>query len=115
MSAILGSLRSFLMAMPFLRSFTDAMLAFINTQKVWGWDHKLIIPETLKQEIREVSHLTESWKGRKFSERVPVRTLHSDSSDWGWGGLDTTTGQFFQEYWRQDKVLTRDQVFLTGP
>ena len=32
MAAILGATRSFLMAMPFLRAFTDHMLAFVNQQ-----------------------------------------------------------------------------------
>jgi hypothetical protein len=45
MSAILGQVRSFLVAMPLLRSFTDMMLAFIRKQQVWGWDMEHPIPK----------------------------------------------------------------------
>ena len=38
MAAILGSVRSFLMAMPFLRAFTDHMRDFVNQQANLGWD-----------------------------------------------------------------------------
>ena len=41
MAAILGNLRSFLVAMPPLWAFTDHMMAFVNKQKQWGWDTTL--------------------------------------------------------------------------
>ena len=55
MAAILGNIRSFLMAMPFLRAFTDNMLAFINQQAQWGWDQPLEIPQDLQQEVRNLN------------------------------------------------------------
>ena len=44
MSAILGATRSFLMAMPFLRAFTDQLVQFVKQQEILGWDHKVSIP-----------------------------------------------------------------------
>jgi len=40
MAAILGATRSFLMAMPFLRAFTDQLVQFVNQQEQIGWDKK---------------------------------------------------------------------------
>ena len=41
MAAILGTVRSFLTALPFLRAFTDQMRAFVSLQQKHGWDQKL--------------------------------------------------------------------------
>ena len=38
MAAILGATRRFLMAMPFLRAFTDQLVQFVNQQEHIGWD-----------------------------------------------------------------------------
>ena len=56
MAAILGNIRSFLMAMPFLRAFTDHMMEFVNRQSYWGWDMALVIPQDLKQEVRKLNN-----------------------------------------------------------
>ena len=39
--AILGAVRSFLMAMPFLRDFTHTMPMFVKEQTHQGWDRKV--------------------------------------------------------------------------
>ena len=66
MAAILGQVRSFLTAMPFLRAFTDTMLAFVN-QHLWeGWDTRLPLPLCLKLEVRDINNLMHIWKGRSF-------------------------------------------------
>ena len=49
--------------------------------------------------------LMESWKGRKFQGKTPVRELHSDSSQTAWAGVDVTGGAIVQEYWRDRKTL----------
>ena len=105
MAAILGNIRSFLMAMPFLRAFTDHMLAFVNQQGNWGWDSPLEIPPALQQEVRELNQLTSSWTGRPFQEKVVVRKLHSDSSNHGWAGVDIVHGTVVQEFWREKNGL----------
>jgi hypothetical protein len=105
MSAILGQVRSFLVAMPLLRSFTDMMLAFIRKQQVWGWDMEHPIPKELHKEVRELEGLMETWKGRLLEGNIPVRTLHSDSSDHTWAGVDTTSGTIVKEFWRKDNIL----------
>ena len=48
MAAILGSIRSFLMAMPFLRAFTDHMKDFVNQQAHLGWDFPQVVLRHLK-------------------------------------------------------------------
>ena len=44
MAAILGTVRSFLMAMPFLRAFTDMLTQFINQHQPQGWDKNFQYP-----------------------------------------------------------------------
>ena len=78
MSQVLGGVRSFLQAMPFLRAFTDNMLAFIQKCHQ-GWDVCHLIPQDLKAEVRELKTLLLEWKGRPLSQGQPVRTIHSDS------------------------------------
>ena len=105
MASILGSLRSFLMAMPFLRSFTDHLMTFVQEQQYLGWDTPQIISDSLKKEVRDLNQVTLTWKGRPFQEKRSIRTLHSDSSNHGWAGIDTLTGNVVQEYWRSESGL----------
>ena len=53
MAAILGATRSFLMAMPFLRAFTDQLVQFVNQQEQVGWDKKHFIPPALQDQAKE--------------------------------------------------------------
>ena len=106
MAAILGSVRSFLMAMPFLRAFTDHMKAFVNQQAHLGWDFPQEVPTFLKQEVRDLYHLTSTWTGRPFLEKkIPLKKLHSDSSNHAWAGLDIINGTVVQEFWRDKGIL----------
>ena len=105
MAAILGQVRSFLMAMPFLRAFTDAMVHFVSSSRWRGWDQKQEVPEFLRQQVRDVNVLTKNWVGRPFLNNNKRRELHSDSSTLAWGGLDIGTGQFVQEFWREKSAL----------
>ena len=45
-----------------------------------------------------------TWAGRPFPSK-PSRQLHSDSSTFGWGGIDVNSKKFIQEYWRRDHTL----------
>ena len=49
MAAILGQVRSFLTAMPFLRVFTDLMLQFVSHHRNLGWDHVEMVPPNFGQ------------------------------------------------------------------
>ena len=51
MAAILGTVRGFLVALPFRRAFTDKMVGFVNMQQKFGWDYRAQIPEGLKQQV----------------------------------------------------------------
>jgi hypothetical protein len=105
MAAILGTVRSFLMAMPFLRAFTDMLTQFINQHQPQGWDQKFQIPPALHQQVRELNGLMHSWQGRQLGGWVAVRNLHSDSSDLAWAGVDMNTGTVVQEFWREQGCL----------
>ena len=105
MAAILGATRSFLMAMPFLRAFTDQLVQFVNQQEIHGWDQKLKIPLELKEQVREMGSLILEWKGRNFHGKATVRELHSDSSQEAWSGVDKTSGQLVQEFWTEKRHL----------
>ena len=102
MAAILGQVRSFLVALPFLRSFTDTMCAFIKTHTPAGWDSVHRVPPFVKSQLREIKHLLNSWSGRPFYT-PPSRQLYADSSTYAWAGLDPVSKSFVQEFWR-DKV-----------
>ena len=105
MAAILGATRAFLMAMPFLRAFTDQLVQFVNQQETKGWDQKLPIPPFLKEQVKEMSLVMEMWKGRNFQGKIAVRELHSDSSQEAWAGVDITNGSVIQEFWRDKSGL----------
>ena len=105
MAAILGNVRSFLMAMPFLRAFTDNMRDFVNQNRKWGWDAVLEIPPGLQREVRDLNVLTQEWTGRSFHDKVAVRKLHSDSSNLSWAGVDIIEGTIVQEFWREKGSL----------
>ena len=100
MACILGTVRSFLTAMPFLRAFSSHMLRFVDLHKIHGWDQKQLIPPDLKLEVIKIKTLMLSWEGRKFQGICPVREIHSDSSQEGWGGVDLTEKREVQEFWR---------------
>jgi len=69
MAAILGATRSFLVATPFLRAFTDEMVSFVNKHQRFGWDSKFPVPQHLQEQVREVKSLMESGKEENFWER----------------------------------------------
>jgi hypothetical protein len=105
MAAILGTVRSFLVALPFLRAFTDEMKCFIDLQGQGGWDRMHPLPVSLVNQVKEVKDLLQTWQGRQFQARCPIRKLHSDASNVGWGGLDIQSGTGLQEFWRQENGL----------
>ena len=73
MAAILGQVRSFLVALPFLRAFIDQMVQFVDLHRQsGGWDCPHPLPQDLVRQIREVKHCLEEWPGRAF---VRVRPL----------------------------------------
>ena len=105
MAAILGTVRSFLVALPFLRAFTSLMKEFVSQHYSQGWDKKLPIPLDLQKEVRGVKNLLLTWEGRQFQHRSVIRKLHSDASNSGWGGLDIISGKKVQEFWRDKQGL----------
>ena len=100
MAAILGIVRGFLTALPFLRAFTDQMVSFTSLAKSQGWDTPQQIPPDLKIQIKDIKDLLLTWQGRKMEGKIPIRTLHSDASNHGWAGVDLETGAKIQEFWR---------------
>ena len=92
MAAILGTIRSFLTAFPFLRAFTDQLVNFIKFQEQGGWDSPRPLSTDLQQQVREIKDILESWPGRTMGERPPTRHLHSDASGVGWGGVGHKRG-----------------------
>ena len=92
MAAILGTVRSFLVALPFLKEFTDEMKVLIDLQVQGGWDKSHPLPESLVHQVKEAKEFLTAWQGRQFQARCPIRKLHSDASHVGWGGLDIQSG-----------------------
>ena len=84
-SAILGQIRSNLIAMPFLRAFTSLLVKFLRERNQDPWDSKRQISKDIKDQLKEIKKHLENWSGRHFHQK-PTRFLHSDSSTLGWGG-----------------------------
>jgi hypothetical protein len=105
MAAILGSTRAFLMAMLFLRAFTDQMVQFVAHHSLQSWDRQFPVPQELKSQLLETRQLMAQWAGRPMNGKPIVRTLHSDSSDHAWAGVDVNHGTVVQEFWRDESAL----------
>lgn len=104
-AAILGQVRSFLTALPALRAFTDHLVAFTNKHAATGWDTNLTIPGDLQEQVKEVGLILASWKGRRFEGDKETREIYSDSSNYGWGALETQSGNQVQDFWRSEMGL----------
>ena len=105
MAAILGTVRSFLTALPFLRAFTDQLCSFVNLQEKWGWDTPQPLPKVLQQQLVEVKNLLITWQGRSMEGKAAIRKLHSDASGVGWAGQDLVEGTALHEFWRDKQGL----------
>jgi hypothetical protein len=108
MAAILGKLRSLLVAFPGLRAFTDEMAVFTTQATKEGWDVRLPVPQALKEQVLECGKLLEKWPGRKFLGRESTQLLASDSSGLAWGGLDLTVPnqvRQIHDFWREGEDL----------
>ena len=104
MASILGQVRSFLVALPFLRAFTDTMCQFVNVSTQKGWNYQQNVPSTLKDQLKEIKIVLDNWEGRPFSSN-PQQELHSDSSTQAWGGLDPKSGLFVKDFKRPDSIF----------
>ena len=102
-AAILGATRALLPAVPFLRCFTDLMVAFTDQHRWAGWDKRLPVSEALVAQAKETKSLFVHWVGRPFQDDRPVRQLHADASNEGWAGIDSTGQGGIQEFWRDQK------------
>ena len=105
MAAILGTVRSFLYAIPTLRAFTDLMVRFVDLHLQVGWDQPQEIPQLLVDQVKQVKDLLQNWPGRPFLNSTPERHLHSDASNLGWAGVDMASGNLVQEFWRGDQDM----------
>ena len=65
----------------------------------------MFIPQELQNQVMEMKEIMEKWKGRKFEGKIPVRELHSDSSQNAWAGVDVTSGKMVQDFWRDKSGL----------
>ena len=81
------------------------MREFVDHHKRSGWDGKISIPPVLHQEVLSLKDTMLSWKGRVMEGVVPVRKLYSDASNFGWAGVDVSTGKCVQEFWRGNDGL----------
>ena len=66
MASILGQVRSFLVALPFLRAFTDTMCQFVNISTQKGWNHQQKVPSNLKDQLKEIKIVLDNWGGDPF-------------------------------------------------
>jgi hypothetical protein len=83
--AILGQIRSNLVAMPFLRAFTSLLVKFLREKSQDPWESRHQISKDIKDQLEDIKKHLQNWSGRQFHKK-PTRFLHSDSSTLGWGG-----------------------------
>jgi hypothetical protein len=68
MASILGQVRSFLIALPFLRAFTDTLCQFVNVSTEKGWNFLQKLPSNLKDQLKEIKVLLDNWGGGLFKK-----------------------------------------------
>jgi len=71
-------------------------------------DKKFRIYPEIKSELKKVGEKLDSWSGRNFPQKS-TEVLFSDSSDFGWGGINPQTGEKIQEFWRDKSHLHINQ------
>jgi hypothetical protein len=80
LAAILGQIRCNLLALPFLRAFTDTLCQFLVNQAAAPRDSEHFISQDIKNELKEVKILLETWSGRPFppkcNQGVTFRLQH---------------------------------------
>ena len=103
MSAVLGTARSCLMALPFLRAFTETLVGFVNQHTLVGWDHRFTIPDSLKSQLKEIKVLLDSWEGRPFASPPPNKSCTQTAQNWP-GGVDIKSKKFVQNFWREQSA-----------
>ena len=53
-ASILGQVRSYLVALPFLRLVTDQLLQLSNLHRTKGWDHGVHISPEFRSQVQEL-------------------------------------------------------------
>ena len=104
MAAILGTVRSFLTALPFLRAFTDEMCFVVDQQTTQSWDKALPVPPSPQSQVREEKSLLTDWKGRPMGQTQPECCTWTLQTRAG-GGLNVQSGHAVQEFWRDRSGL----------
>ena len=103
MASILDPVQSYLVALPFLRLVPDQLAKFSNMHLSEGWDFKISIPEKLKTQLRELNELLVPGFGRPFSQKCTGNCTTTVPPTPG--GLEPSTGNFIQEFWREKSSL----------
>ena len=82
-------------------ALTDHMKEFVNQQAHLGLYFLQKMPQHLKQEVNDFYYLKNNLDRQTFFfGKIPLRQLHSDSSNHAWAGLDIKNGTVVQEFWR---------------
>ena len=100
MTAILGKIRSLLVALPALRAFTTLLQDFVARYGRFGWDSKDRIPNTVKEEMRRYGYLLQDCPGRPMSGDLLMRYLASDSLDNAHGGVEVRGTRVVHGFWK---------------
>ena len=105
-AAVLGRLKSLLVAVPALRCFCTLLQDFTNQAPVLGWNTTRSIPSALVEEVLKCKNFLHDWGGRPFLDKPFTRELASDSSQLAWGGLDLGNPlRMVHAFWREAEVL----------
>ena len=81
MAAILGKIRSLLVALPALRAFTTLLQAFVAQGSHFGCDSQHRIPHAVKEQIRRYGYLLQAWPPKIYQRDMwpPIpRTMPMD-------------------------------------
>lgn len=79
-SAILGTFRSVLSCLPFLRCFTDSIKEFSDNHSIVGWYAAFSITTSGLEQAVAMKGLLMVWPGGTFQPPGPQRLLYSDAT-----------------------------------
>ena len=100
LAAILGKLRSLIVAIPALRAFSCLLQDFVAKRAAAdGWDSVHRLPERIREEVRKAGLVLTEWAGRPMQGRPATKQAASDSSDLTFGGLDLQSGAIVHGHW----------------
>ena len=112
-ASILGQVRSYLVALPFLRLVTQKLLAFSQISTTQGWDHSIQIPKELKHEIQELRKFLEPGLGQTI-QSTRKKNFAQRQFNLGLGGIGHHPGCIHSRILEEEPHFTHKSKRVDG-